>query len=135
MTLNYGRPAQPEAFIIAQLLKLGVPTEPERKADDPLPFYMVTGVANKSNRYILCATVSVHSFGKTRAEASQAAWNADNLLLSLTPGDSVTLPDGSVADGAWVCPAMSPIYADYEDPRVKRYVGRYTAELRFVATQ
>jgi hypothetical protein len=132
MTLNYGRPADPEAFIIAQLKKLGLPVGPERDPEVPLPCYVVTGVQNKSNRFVLCATVSVRTFALTRAEAMAAAWSADNLLLSLTPGDSVTLPDGSFANGAWVCPFMSPIYHDYQDPRVKVYIGRYTAELRFV---
>lgn len=140
MSLNYGRPANPEAFIIAKLIPLGLPVGPERNQSTPLPCYVVTSVVNKSDRYVLDATVSVHTYaqgdGETemgRAEASDAAWNADNLLLSQTPGDLVTMPDGRTA-GAWICPHMSPVYADYRDPFIKRYVARYDALLRFQPT-
>lgn len=130
MTLNYGQPANPEAFVIGLLSPLGLPVGPERDESTPLPCYVVTAVAGKSNRYILCATVSVHSMATTRAAASQAAWDADNVLISVTPADPVTLPDGSTA-AAWVEPVMPPVWADYRDPFIKRYSARYTAELRF----
>lgn len=139
MTLNYGRPPNPEGFIIGALTSLGLPVGPERGEDTPLPCYVVTAVAGKSNRFILTATVSVHSFGRGntpeegRAIASEAAWNADNALISLTPGDLITLPDNSTA-GAWVDCVMPPVFADYRDPYIKRYVGRYNAELRFTPT-
>lgn len=141
MSLNYGRPANPEAFIIAHLIPLGLPVGPERKQSTPLPCYVVTSVVNHSDRRLLQATVSVHTFaqgdGETemgRAEASNAAWDADDLLLSRTPGDLVTMADGRTA-GAWIEPNMSPVFADYKDPFIKRYVGRYDALLRFTPTK
>jgi hypothetical protein len=141
MALNYGRPPQPEPFIIAALASLNRPAFAEREqitgfpptsADDPtdLPCYLITSVANVSDRHILTATVSVHSMALSRAHAKDIAWDADNHLLSLTPGDEFTLPNGITA-GAWVCPHSSPTYQDYRDPFIKRYVGRYTALLRF----
>ncbi|BCP29607.1 hypothetical protein JF780_05795 [Mycobacterium intracellulare] len=140
MAVNYGRPANPEAFIIAKLLSLGLPAVPERNQSTGLPCYVVTSVVNKSNRYLLEATVSVHSFaqgdGETemgRAQASDAAWDADDLLLSQTPGDVVTMPDGRTA-GAWIDPHTPPTFADYRDPFIKRYVARYDALLRFQPT-
>lgn len=139
MTLDYGRPANPEEFIIAKLKPLGLFVGPERDEDDPLPGYVVTAVAGKSDRFLLCATVSVHSFAKdtddamARAAASDAAWNADNLLISLTPSDVITMSDGRPA-GAWVDPITPPMFADYRDPFIRRYVARYDVELRFTPT-
>lgn len=130
MSLYYGRPANPEAFIIGLLAPLGLPVAPERNEDVPLPSYLVTAVAGRSDRHLLCATVSVHSFAGSRADASAAAWNADNALLSTTPGDIVTMPDGTTAS-AWVDVVQPPVFAEYEDPYVRRYVARYQAMLRF----
>jgi len=140
MSLDYGRPANPEEFIIAKLIPLGLPVEPERDEETPLPCYVVTSVTNKSDRYLLDATVSVHSYAKDttsargRAAASQAAWDADGLLMSQTPGDVINMSDGRPA-GAWICPHMPPAWADYRDPFIKRYVARYDVLLRFTATQ
>lgn len=132
MALKYGKPANPEAFIIAQLKALGQPVDVERDEQTPQACYVVTSVANHSDRYLLDATVTVHSYGATRAAASDAAWAADELLLSLTPGDVVTLPNGIVA-GAWVCPHMPPTWDQYRaEPTTKRYVARYDPQLRFV---
>lgn len=139
MTLNYGRPADPEEFIIAKLKPLGITVGPERDESTPLPCYVVTAVAGKSNRFMLCATVSVHSFATdtedamARAAASNAAWDADNLLISLTPSDVITMSDGRPA-GAWVDPVTPPMFADYRDPYIRRYVARYDVELRFTPT-
>ncbi|ORV92800.1 hypothetical protein AWC11_07300 [Mycobacterium interjectum] len=140
MTLNYGRPANPEGFVIAQLLPLGLPVGPERDEETPLPCYVVTALPGaKSDRYLLCATVSVHSYaqGTTaamgRAAASDAAWNADTRLLSLTPGDEVIMSDGRPASG-WVCPHMPPAWDGFRTPHIKRYIARYDVELRFTPT-
>lgn len=130
MSINYGSPANPEAFIIATLLPLGWPVGPERDESTGLPSYVVTAAAGRGDRFMLEATVSVHSYAATRAEASALAWDADSLLLSRMPGDLVTLPDGSVV-GAWVDPHTPPAWVDYHDPFIKRYVARYDALLRF----
>jgi hypothetical protein len=130
MSLNYGRPASPEGFIIGKLIPLNLPVEPERDQLTSLPGYVVTAVAPKHDRYLLQATVSVHTFANTRAAAEQAAWNADNLLISLTPGDVITMPDGRPAS-AWVDPVLAPTFQNYQDPLIKRYVARYDALLRF----
>ncbi|PQM44675.1 hypothetical protein C1Y40_05171 [Mycobacterium talmoniae] len=139
MTLNYGRPANPEAFVIGVLMPLGLPVRTERDEDMGLPCYTVTAVNPKHNKFMLWATVSVHSYGQGntpqegRAIASDAAWNADNALISVTPGDVITMADGRTAS-AWINCEMAPTFADYQDPFIKRYVGRYNAELRFNPT-
>lgn len=140
MTLNYGQPANPEAFVIGILKQLSIPVGPERDEETALPCYVVTSVANKSDKSLLDATVSVHSYAsdtnaaRGRAAASQAAWDADKLLTSHTPGDVYTMPDGRVAS-AWICPHMPPAWADYRDPFIKRYVARYDVLLRYTPTQ
>lgn len=133
MTLNYGRPANPEAFVIKLLEPLGLPVGPERDEETTLPCYVVTAVAGKSDKFMLDATVSVHSYANSRAAATDAAWDADNLLLSITPGDLITMPDGRQAS-AWICVHHPPTWADYRDPFIKRYVARYDVLLRFTAT-
>lgn len=135
MTLNYGRPTPPEDFIIGALMRLGRPVVPEKDELAELPCYQVTSLPGTSNRYMLCPIVSVHSFGRTRDEADKAAWDADELLLSLTPGDSITLATGVVVPGAWVDPKQTPTFVEYRDPDIKRYVGRYTPNLRFLPTK
>lgn len=139
MPLNYGRPANPEEFVIAVLLPLGLPVAPERDELTGLPGYVVTSVAPKHNKFMLWATVSVHTFAQAttsamgRAAASTAAWNADNQLISLTPADTFTMSDGRPA-GAWIDCVMAPTFVNYGDPLIKRYAARYDVELRFTPT-
>lgn len=139
MSLNYGRPANPEGFVIRQLETLGLDVGPERDEETTLPCYVVTSVSPTHDKHLLQALVSVHTFatGTTsamgRAAASQAAWDADNHLISLTPGDLVTMEDGRTA-GAWVECKMAPTFANYGDPLIKRYAARYNVLLRFTRT-
>lgn len=135
MSVNYGRPASPEGVVIGRLMPLGLPVGVERSEDDPLPSYVVTAFPGTSDRRMLTAIVSVASFGATRAEAEAAAWAADDQLISGTPGDVITLPDGSTAT-AWIDPYQTPAWDNYDgDPYLKRYVARYRAFLRFSQTR
>lgn len=135
MSLNYGQAPDPEDFIIGLLLPLGLPVSPERDEETDLPCYVVTVLPGTSDRFMMQPVVSVHSFAKTRDVAAQAARNADNVLISTTPADNVTLANGDIAPGAWVEPMSPPAFAEYRDPDIKRYVGRYRPMLRFTATQ
>jgi hypothetical protein len=133
MPLNYGKPAPPEDFIIGALIPLGIPVGPERAEETSLPCYVVTALPGKSDRFMLCPVVSVHTFATTRDEADQWAWKADNLLISLTSSDVITMPNGDTAS-AWVDPMQTPAFADYHDPFIKRYSARYQPNLRFLPT-
>jgi hypothetical protein len=144
VTIDYGRPAPPEDFIIGALIPLGLPVTPERDdetglpvvgaAPAGLPCYLVTALpAPSSDNRMLCALVSVHTFAATRDAADIAAWNADNLLTSLTPGDIITMPNGKTA-GAWVERMQPPAFAEYRNPFIKRYSARYRPLLRFMPT-
>ncbi|UXA06585.1 hypothetical protein KXD96_28005 (plasmid) [Mycobacterium sp. SMC-2] len=145
MTLNYGRPAPPEDFIIGALIPLGLPVTAERDQETGmpvigaqpagLPCYLVTALpAPECDNFLLQPLVSVHSFAATRDEADIAAWNADDRLVSLTPGDIVTMPNGKTAS-AWVERTQVPAFAEYRDPFIKRYSARYRPLLRYMPTQ
>lgn len=140
MPIDYGQAPDPGQYVIALLTPLGLPVGRERNPETPLPCYKVTVIPGKSDKFILRAVVSVHSFAtdpnpeRAHGIANDAAQDADHVLLSQTPGDVVTLANGSTAAGK-ICPNQTPAYADYRDPFIKRYVGRYDVELRFTATQ
>lgn len=137
MSLNWGTPANPESWLIGWLMPLGLPIGAEREELTGLPGYVVTSVAPTDDKLTLEAIVSLHTFaqngagGGGRAQASQAAWNAHNRILSCTPGDVVTLPGGGTVDGAWTSTKLAPTFANYQDPLIARYVARYCIELRF----
>lgn len=136
MTLNYGRPAHPEDFIIGALTRLDRPVTAERDDETGfpptgLPCYVVTSLPSAGgDNFMLQPVVSVHALGATRDEADKAIWDADSLLVSLTPGDIITLPNGKTAS-AWVERVQIPSFAEYRDPFIKRYCGRYRPLLRF----
>jgi hypothetical protein len=139
MTLNYGQAPDPGQYIIALLIPLGLPVGREVSLETQLPAYQVTVIPGKSNKYLLCAMVSVHSYATDQnAErahdlALNAAQAADTVLLSQWPSDIVTLANGTTA-GALICCSHPPAYADYRDPFIKRYVARYDVQLRFTAS-
>lgn len=136
MTLNYGQPADPGQYFIALLTPLGLPVGRERNLETPLPCYTVNVLPGHSDKYILRAIVSVHSFAtdpnteRANDIASANSWAADKVLLSQTPSDITTLANGSTAAG-WICSHASPAWTDYRDPFIKRWTARYTTELRF----
>jgi hypothetical protein len=96
---------------------------------------MVTALPGHDNRYVDCPIVSVHTMAATRDEADRWARKAHKVLISLTPGDQITLADGTVVPGAWCHPKSRPSYADYRDPHIKRYNARYQPELRYLPTK
>jgi hypothetical protein len=139
MTLNYGQPSDPGQYVIALLTPLGLPVTRTRNLESPVPAYMVTIIPGKSNRYTLCATVSLHTFAtdlnpeRAHDLALNAAQAADTILISQTPADIVTLANGKTAAG-WICPHQPPAWLDYRDPLIIRYVARYDVELRYTAS-
>lgn len=139
MTLNYGSPPDPGQYVIALLTPLGLPIGRTRSIETGLPCFMVTVIPGRSSKYMLCATVSVHSFAtdmnpeRAHDIALANAQKAETILLSQTPADITTLANGTTAAG-WICPHQPPAWVDYKDPLIIRYVARYDVELRFTAT-
>lgn len=135
MSLDYGAPTPAEDFIIGALIPLGIAVGPESDEETALPRFVVTALPGTDNRFIDCPIVSVHTMAATRDEADKWSRKAHKLLISLTPGDQITLADGTPVPGAWVCPKQSPSYANYRDPFIKRYSARYQPELRYLPTK
>lgn len=136
MSLDYGEPTAGEDFVIGVLLRLGIAVGPESDEETALPRFVVTQLPGTDNRYMSQPIISVHTLASTRAEADQWARKAHKELISLTPGDQVTLADGTTVPGAWVCPKSGlPAYANYRDPFIKRYNARYQPELRYLPTK
>ncbi|BBZ09862.1 MULTISPECIES: hypothetical protein [Mycobacterium] len=139
MSLNYGTAPPPTQFGIGVLLPLGLPVAPMRDEETPLPSYVVNGIAGPDDKYILNAIISLHTFakGNTPAEgvaiADEWAWKAHYRIIGLTPGDHVTLPNGTTAQPGWPKTDQMPVFQPYRDPFIMRYYARYVIPLRFTA--
>jgi hypothetical protein len=92
-----------EAVTVAWLTPLGA-VSIVRKATDPLPFRLVTRVAGADDSYEL-----------------------DRAVVS----EDITLP-GGVANVTFCETFQSPIWVDYGDEQIERYVARYRLGLSFV---
>jgi hypothetical protein len=135
MSLDYGEPTPSEDFVIGALIPLGIAVGPESDEETALPRFVVTALPGHSNKHFDYPIVSVHTLASTRDEADQWARKGHKVLESMTPGDKVTLADGTVVPGAKCCPQGRPAYANYRDPSIKRYSCRYKPELRYLPTK
>lgn len=115
----------------------------ERPQRAQLPYRMVTTVIGTETveRTRRCATVSVHTFDKSMDYAEYQSELTHQRMLALGPPQvqnqtvTVTLPDMStreVTPDFIVCTQI-PIWVDYEDDQIFRFVARYEIGLRFVA--
>lgn len=132
MPTDWGMPADAEDVIIAWLAPLGV-VSAERPAGDVLPYRLVTRVAGSDNRITDSAVVSVHTFAATITAAATEARATHHRMLSLGPQDDVVMPDSTIVRVECVDTHQGPLWVDYEDDTIKRYVARYEINLRFVA--
>lgn len=131
MSLNFGRAGSPGAYVIGVLLAMEspLPVAADRDEETPLPSYAVKPLPGKGDLFSRNAVVSVHSFGRSDAEAWTAADNADAAILSMTHQDVVTLADGHTAQAS-TGPNQPPGWMPYEDPNIKHYVARYDVAMR-----
>jgi hypothetical protein len=138
MSLNYGTVPRPTQFAIGLLTPL-LTTVPFRTEETPLPCYLVNAISGPDDHYVMNAVISVHTFAKGNtpeegpALAEDAAFNAHNLIISMTPSDAVTLPDGTIVKNqGWPITQQIPVFQPYRgDPYIARYYARYLIPLRF----
>ena len=106
-----------------------------------LPYRMVTVVAGTENsqKWLQCATVSVHTFAADMDSAEyEASLTHERMLLmgppfagyqdisySIPTGDTVTASPRSVVTKA------IPTYLSYEDELIYRFYARYEVDVRF----
>lgn len=109
----------------------------ERPTGDVLPYRMVTRVAGKDDKITDCAVVSVHTFATSMTLAESEARLTHRRMLELGPPivgqQSVTISGDQVVMVDSVETSMAPVWIDYEDNQIRRFVARYAIDLRFVA--
>lgn len=120
-------------MLVAWLSPLG-PAAGERKAGDPLPFWLVSRVAGPDDKITDHGTFSVHSMAETLTEAEDQALLAHQRILALgpplAPQRRVTISGGRMVFADRVMTDLFPRYEYYSDT-IRRYVARYDIDLRF----
>jgi hypothetical protein len=108
-----------------------------RPAGGPLPYCMVNGLGGEVDDNVFTGdpVVTLHSFGGTYEEASDAATVTDDRmnLLILNPGLDVTLKSGVIVNADYVTTLQTPFWLDYGDNTINRFVARYRVGLSSVA--
>ena len=107
-----------------------------------LPYRMVTVVAGTETyeKIRQCAVVSVHTFADNMDDAEYQSLLTHQRMLEfgppLAPNQTVTItvPGGPTRDATadYVETKQIPIWADYEDDEIFRFVARYEIASRFV---
>lgn len=118
-----------EEFLISYLHQFFTNVRTEMPNDPPFPFYLINRIAGGDDLVSDYAVVSVHSFHTKRGLASDAADAVHAKMKALTAKTSVTVRDRTVGV-EFMEVVESPIWVDYNDPNIKRYVGRYRFGLR-----
>jgi len=131
--------------VIAWLLPLCGPGGVGARRPDAavLPYRLVTTVAGHETpeKVKQCATVSVHTFGDSYDSAEQAAQITHQRMLLMGPPTygpqqiTITNGDGSTQTVVPDCVTTSqiPVWHDYEDELIYRFVARYDIDMRVVA--
>jgi hypothetical protein len=125
-------------LVVAWLLPIGAANSAsvERPTGAILPFRMVNRVASRDDKVTDNSTVSVHTFALTMTEAESEAMLTHRRMLALgpplAPQQMVTISTGVVYADC-VESSQGPVWIDYEDNQIRRFVARYEIDLRFVA--
>ena len=101
-------------------------------AAPPLPFILVQRVAGGDDYITDHATVSVHAIADTQTAASDLSRQAHHLMRRLHPQDAVWV-NGQAVTVNHVEVEQTPIFVDWDDPILMRYVARYRIDLRLPA--
>jgi hypothetical protein len=103
----------------------------------PLPYRMVNRVSGHDDKVFESSIVSVHTFADNMEDAEAAAYVTHSWMLALGPplvGQTpVTISNDQVVMADCVETMQSPIWVDYEDTNLRRFVARYEIGLRFVS--
>lgn len=135
MSVELYPPTAPNAvfFLISWLLPLPGNTWPKRPIDTTFPYRIVRLASGEGDLFTAESVVSVHSCAATFEDASDAAWKADariNMLIN-DPSIDVQMPDGRIANAAYVETFQVPTHVDYGDSATERFVARYQLSFDF----
>lgn len=141
-TLFETAPPSGVEILVAWLSPLGATQSPpvtvaaERKANDPLPFWLISRVAGLDDKISDQGTYSVHSMASTLDTAESLSLLAHRAVSALgpplAPQRRVTISGGRIVFADRVATDTFPRYEYYSDT-VRRFIGRYDIDLRFVA--
>lgn len=101
----------------------------EMPNNPPFPFYLVNRVSGGDDMISDYPTVSIHAFNTNRLAASDAADAMHAKMKALTAKTTVVVR-GVNCGIDYIEVVESPMWIDYNDPNIKRYVGRYKFGLR-----
>jgi len=93
------------------------------------PFILVTRVAGGEDYITDSATIQIDSYGTSQTAASDIARQVHHAMRSWSPKYAVNL-GGVLAFATHIDFEQTPIFADFEDPVVMRYVARYVIDVR-----
>src|SRR6266403_749928 len=100
-----------------------------RPSDGPLPYCMVNALGGDvdDNAFTGDPVVTLHTFGRTYEEASDAADLTDDRmnLLVRNPGLDVTLKSVVIVNADYVRTLLSPFELTYGDNTILQFVARY----------
>lgn len=95
----------------------------------PLPYILVQRVAGGDDYITDKATISIHSFHNTETGASDIARGVHHAMRTLSPKTLVKV-NGVYVTMNRIEFEMAPIFEQWEDPVVMRYVARYVIDVR-----
>jgi len=120
-----------EKFVVAYLAPTFVNVGTEMEHGAPKPFYLVRRVSGSEDMISDYPCVSVHVFADTRTAAHDAARAMHGKMKALNASVSVTVGGSSYGVDYREVEEV-PIWVDYDDKTLHRYVGRYTLGLRLL---
>lgn len=124
--------ADAEELIVTYLADSGfTPVANEMPPTPVYPFILVTCIDSCDDYVTEGNTMSVHYFHNDMTLASTGA-RAMHLAMKnlLSPTVTVQMSEGNYVSIDYLFVIHKPIYVDYGDKEIKRYVGRYRIDLR-----
>lgn len=120
--------ADVEALLVAYLAPLGtISVELPNNAQDEMPFIQVTRIGGQDDYITDVATVDLDCFGTTRKQAKDTVRAVQALMMQLRH----TRVNGVLVDQ--VETISGPIWIDFQDEHLKRYVITYAVSSRVTA--
>lgn len=130
-------PSQPEIdvedFVTAWLMEWNIVPAAQISArlpaQLPLPYILVQRIAGGDDYITDSATIQVDSFAITQTAASDIAREVNHAMHCLSP-KTIVVVNGVQTSMNHIEFEQTPIFLDFEDPVVFRYVARYVIDVR-----
>ena len=129
ISTSKGSAPHSEEFVIAYLKQWLTNVRTEMPTNPPFPFYLVNRLSGGDDMISDYPTLSIHCFHTSRQLASDAADAMHAKMRTLTAKSGV-LVRGVRYGVDYIEVVETPMWVDYNDPNIKRYVGRYKFGLR-----